>query len=128
MVPIFAQEEKPRLTQSSQDEPLCRPVSYGYSSKICDSVSLLFVEVMEMLAKSTDAGLKNEVAVRCSDRLHVCHVALCSALRIMKQTQLKAARRLESMERQFKEMTAIQWHPQPKQTECVIGDAWLRCS
>lgn len=81
-----------------------------------------------MLAKSTDAGLKNGVAVRCSDRLRVCHVAFCSALRIMKQTQLKAAGRLESMEGQFKEMTAIQWHPQPKQTECVIVDAWLRCS
>lgn len=128
MVPIFAQEEMPRLAQSSQDEPLCRPVSYGYSSKICDSVSLLLVEVMEMLAKSTDGGLKNRVAVRCSDHLHVCHVAFGSTLRIMKQTQLKAEGRLESMEGQFKEMTAIRWHQQPKQTECIIVDVWFCCS
>lgn len=59
VVSFFAQEEMPRLTQSSQDEPLCRPVSYGYSSKICDSVSLLLVDVMEMLAKFTAGGLKN---------------------------------------------------------------------
>lgn len=59
MSPIFAQEEKPRLAQSSQGEPLCRPVSCGDSSKICDSVSLLFVGVAEMLAKLTDGGWKS---------------------------------------------------------------------
>lgn len=66
----------------------------GTAQKICDSVSLLFVEVVEMLAKSTDGGWKNRGDVRCSDHLHVCHVAFCSTLRIMKQTELKAAGRL----------------------------------
>lgn len=102
----------------AQVGPPFRPVSCGYSSKLCESQSLqhspLFVELTEIHAKSTDGMKVQRDDARDSDHLHVCHVASCFALSIMKQTQLKEAGRLETMEGRFKEITTTKRYQAPK--------------
>lgn len=101
----------------AQVGPPFRSVSCGYSSKLCESQSLqrsLFAERTDIHAKSTDGMKVQRHDARDSDQLHACHVASCFALSIMKQTQLKEAGRLETMEGRFKEITTTKRYQAPK--------------
>lgn len=116
MAPNFSHKGKHRLAQSllrmghrSDQFPMGTAQSF-----VNLSLSSVLAELTEMHSKSMDGMKVQRDDARYSDHLHVCHVAFCFALSIMKQTQLKEAGRLGTMEGRFKEIRTTKRYQPPK--------------